>query len=482
MNTFLPPEILREIFTHYVHDRAKGEKKPARRLCVTAYPDSQTHPADLAQVCHFWRVTAISIPELWDTIYVSKAGWDGCLKTFKLWLERSAGPDGTHPLNLTIKQGQHWSRGRDWKAWVFRGGYRFTWPGKGMWTRDVPKQIICLAISQHRRWRYASLELMSNSEPLLESLNDVTEFPILRGFEISLYFWTSAGYRRLVGSLCSSPVIQSVTFGRGSPTLYFDDELLEMTIVPWNRLSTLNFTYLAGGPLLQALSFSAPTLQHVSVFCLHDCNLQDVDISHLTMPHLHSVHISEVLGSWNDIGPMFDKLTLPSLRTLRLPNVFGHSGIADSARAWQSLLDLLERSDCNLQVLEIGIDDLEPPASAVPLTEALLAESLFLPIFHHISSLRVTSEMGRQPNSLQLLDALSEVCPVTQRPRMLPLLETLVLDSVRSIESVRMMALARVAGYGGFDRPKLRRVSAGRKDDAFALDMDLSSHACSGCF
>jgi hypothetical protein len=191
------------------------------------------------------------------------------------------------------------------------------------------------------------------------------------------------------------------------------------------------------------------------------------------------MHISEVLGPWNaNIGPIFDKLTLPSLCTLRLPNVFGRSGVSDSARAWRSLLDLLERSDCNLQALEVGVDDVEPAAQVAPLTEALLTESFFLPLFDHISSLRITSEIGRRENSLQLLDALSEVCEVPQRPRVLPLLETLVLDSVRSIESVRIMVFARVAAYGESDRPKLRRVSAELKGDTFVLDMDLSSHAC----
>ena len=150
MTTF-PPEILGEIFTRYVHSRPRKirqrniEDKSASLRCITAYPDSQALPTDLTQVCRLWRDTAISIPQLWATItYVFKPGRGGCVKTFKLWLERSAGSDGTRPLDLTIKQCRYLTSD----------------------PQHVFRQIISLAISQHRRWRHVSLDLLHDCEEL----------------------------------------------------------------------------------------------------------------------------------------------------------------------------------------------------------------------------------------------------------------------------------------------------------------------------
>jgi hypothetical protein len=111
-------------------------------------------------------------------------------------------------------------------------------------------------------------------------------------------------------------------------------------------------------------------------------------------------------------------------------------------------------------------------------TEASLTEHLASPLFENLTSLRVTSKIGIELNSPQLVDALSEVCEVTQRPRLLPHLETLVLDSVSSVERVRGMVSTRVAAYGGYCNSKLRRVSAELRGDYFVLDMDLASQKC----
>jgi hypothetical protein len=60
---------------------------------------------------------------------------------------------------------------------------------------------------------------------------------------------------------------------------------------------------------------------------------------------------------------------------------------------------------------------------------------------------------------------------------MFPVLEVLVLNSVRSVDRVRVRekVSARVGAYDGCGRSKLHRVSAEDKDGGFVLDMDLTS-------
>ncbi|KAJ2925855.1 hypothetical protein H1R20_g11232, partial [Candolleomyces eurysporus] len=165
---------------------------------------------------------------------------------------------------------------------------------------------------------------------------------------------------------------------------------------------------------------------------------------------------------------MFNNLTLPSLHELYLPG--GFASITDlelHTRGWRSLLSLLERSNCKLQVFELGNADTPD-----------LIKNLKSPLFKHLTSLKVTSIshfFGDPDTSFQLLDALSEACEETQIPRMLPLLETLKLNSIDSEDSVREMVSARVAAYGGCGRSKLRRVCAWYlSGDEYALEMDLN--------
>jgi hypothetical protein len=173
------------------------------------------------------------------------------------------------------------------------------------------------------------------------------------------------------------------------------------------------------------------------------------------------------IGSINEshFSDTFDNLTLPSLRELNLPGGFDFEG---QTTGWESLLKLLERSECKLQIFTIG-GSYTPEAMTKYLKSSL---------FKHLKTLKVTSGPGAHSDaaSFQLLDALSEVWPGTQWPRLFPLLELLVLDSVHSVDRVREMVSARVAAYGGCGKSTpLRRVSAQREVGGFVLDMDLTS-------
>ncbi|KAJ2921532.1 hypothetical protein H1R20_g15559, partial [Candolleomyces eurysporus] len=455
-----PPEILGEVFNHYVHGRFKifqmdedGAQKSVRR--ITAYTDSQTDPIDLTQVCRSWRATAISIPQLWATIYVFRPKSEGDLKMFELWLERSAGLNGSCPVDLTIKETL---------------APRSITPAREM---KVLKQILALAISQFRRWRYISLELSHRSEPFLEQLYATAAPPILRGIKISLRNWDRHELRRLMGVLCSAPELQSITFGREFCTRFYTELLLD--IVPWDHPTTLNFTFLPESMFHRILSASMNTLQDISVLDLTILSSVGVGgstaVPCTTMRHLQSIHIDAF--SEGDASMIFDKLTLPALRELRLPNGFGdYTAPGIQTRGWESLSGLLKRSNCKLQIFEFGHD--ESPGSQF--TEEWITKYLkFSPGFEHLTSLRVTSEIGKNSNSLQLLEALSEVCGDAPRPRLLPLLETLILDSVRSAGAVRRMVADRLSAYGGDGRPKLRWVYADLVGEDFAVDMDLTS-------
>ncbi|RXW20356.1 hypothetical protein EST38_g5499 [Candolleomyces aberdarensis] len=444
----LPAEILGKIFDHYVHDRWKVRHRQMDRAQalsklrrIAAYSNSQTHPVDLTHVCQLWRITAISMPQLWATIHAFEIASEGDVKMFELWLERSARCGGTYPLTLTMTQ----KESRD---------------------QEVPVQCfgeaISLAISQHQRWEHIYLWLYRDSQPFFEPLYAVAPLSTLREFRVDFNRWGPDGVRHLIGALCSSTELRSIQFGK-----QFYKDLRRnrgFDIVPWDRLTTLSFLVLQPGDLIRILSSSMDTLQHISVSMLILPLTVDgsTPISYVTMRRLQSLRITSLFNG-SHASEMFDKLTLPSLRELYLPE--GFTVISDlRARGWESLLSLLERSNCKLQAFEIGDN------------ETTVIENLKSPLFEHLTNLMLPSVATEHPNvSLQLLDALSEACEETQRPRMLPLLETLRLDFVHLVDRVREMVSARVAAYGGYGRSKLRRVCAQYiGGEEYALEMDLN--------
>ncbi|KAJ2935219.1 hypothetical protein H1R20_g1876, partial [Candolleomyces eurysporus] len=435
----LPAEILGKIFDHYVHDRWKVRQvdsdRPLSKLrCISAYSDSRTHPVDLTHVCQLWRTTAISMPQLWATIYASQMKSEGDVKMFELWLERSAGRDGTYPLILSVKQSA--------RAPV-----------------DL-REFFSLAISQHRRWKYIRLGIDGGYLPFFELLHTVAPLSTLCGFQVDFFDLNQRNresLQRLIGVLCSSTALRSVEFGDESSGH-------NPIVVPWDSLSltTLSFCGLELGHLIRILSSSMDTLRDISVTILQSpLSLKGLTpIPNVTMHRLQSLRIKSY-GYGCHASVAFDKLTLPTLHKLYLPWRFTPNKDSElQTRGWESLLSLLERSNCKLQAFEFGDGDIPD-----------LVKNLESPLFEHLTSLQVTSNFYVYPDITQLLDALSEVCEETQRPRMLPLLETLIFKALHSEDDVRV---ASVAAYGGCGKSKLRRVftqniEAGEN----ALEMDL---------
>jgi hypothetical protein len=72
----------------------------------------------------------------------------------------------------------------------------------------------------------------------------------------------------------------------------------------------------------------------------------------MRMHHLRFIRIKSFrLGEF--ASEVFETLTLPSLRHLHLPEGFDRSS-EPQKRGWESLLSLLERSNCKLQGFVIG--------------------------------------------------------------------------------------------------------------------------------
>ncbi|KAJ2921533.1 hypothetical protein H1R20_g15558, partial [Candolleomyces eurysporus] len=346
---------------------------------------------------------------------------------FELWLKRSAGPNETYPLTLTIKQKE--SRGQVVPVEPFG-------------------EVISLAISQRRRWRYIRLALYGDTQPFFKPLYAVAPLSTLREFQVDVKQWDQDGLCHLIGVLCSSPALQSAKFGM---ELY--DSLKAnpvLGIVPWDRPTTLGFFFLHLSHFTRILSSSMDTLQHISISMLIYSLPVDgsTPIPDVTMRRLQSMRI-RAFKRGSPASVIFDKLTLPSLCELYLPKGFDENSEFQT-RGWESLLSLLERLKCKLQAFAFG-DDKTPD----------LIKNLKSPVFKHLTDLRVTSDFARHSDvSLQLLDALGKACEETHGPRMLPLLEMPRLDSVHSVDSVREMVSARISAYGGDGRSKLRRVSA----------------------
>ena len=334
INILLPPEILGEIFRHYVYDDDNPEWLQASTR-VAAHVDARTTALSLCHVCSYWNSLAASNSSLWSSLCVI---WPK-IKTVhlvRLWLDRSK----SQPLSLFL--GENPVRGED---------------------SSPVRDILALFISHAHRWRVVNLGLNNSAQDMFRDVPRGA-MPSLEFFDVSVRNWSSNSLEQLSVCLRSSPSLRKIGWANSTlkylPTSLCWHQLTEITLGGVQNSEDL-FEILTACHVLEVL-----VIRHLSFTTPRPGN------GHIILPCLQNLR----LGSVADVAWILDSLLLPNLSELSLKNGFRGS-ISDG---WNSTLNLLERSGCQLKTFAYSELDFD---------EAQLVQVLAMPSLSHVANIHL---------------------------------------------------------------------------------------------
>ncbi|KAJ7481916.1 hypothetical protein FB451DRAFT_139066 [Mycena latifolia] len=289
----LPNEIVSEIFTHFI---------PVYPACPPLI--GPLSPSILGQVCRKWRQIAVSTPSLWRAIRLYLDGNERYHSTqfrlFETWLGRS----GISPLSITL----HYSELNVDLAPFFDTFARHTFHCEVM-DLEVSLPHMRLFSSQNLpRLQTLALDLNEKCPRLLDPVDLFDQAPNLTNVTLHAYF---------------------------------DPFRLSL---PWRQITTLRDMCMLVNELFEILLL-ATNLVHCSV-ALVENGLEDVVLtSHIHLQDLTLTAISP--SNTSSQIEIIDKLTLPALRNLQIPEPWLSPTPCATIAAW------ISRSGCNLEQLHI---------------------------------------------------------------------------------------------------------------------------------
>ncbi|KAJ6473574.1 hypothetical protein C8R47DRAFT_1076558 [Mycena vitilis] len=271
-----PEDILREIF---------------RQCLDTRYPHVKPFlpgevPLPLCGVCVLWRAIALTTSELWAHLSVS-IGHEGSDKPqpspelIKTWIARS----GCQSLTLTLK---------DW--------------GLRPVGADTINDILALFLSEIHRWQSITLALPNHTVPaaLIDLERGASQLRIANlqfGVDPGLHAADTLQVAALSRLLTSSKL--HTLYWHNAPSIF------EFLDIQWAHLTVIDLVP-AWSPMSHILLLmqKAPKLRSLSVFISVGC---DVPVP-VVLPDLVILWI----GAEVDVGPLFKKLTVPSLLNIHV--------------------------------------------------------------------------------------------------------------------------------------------------------------------
>ncbi|KAF9565212.1 hypothetical protein CPC08DRAFT_815515 [Agrocybe pediades] len=378
----LPPEIMAEIFAFCL---------PSETFPI---PSRSEAPLLLTQVSSYWRTLAISTPELWTALHINYKDPVEDIPACNNWLSRSI----NRPVSLSIA--------------IDFG--------------EKPQQEILDAICKHsRRWKHVRFDFRHLLCPPMYSLDSALDnVPQLSTFEFHARDISNTNVYPITRLLASAPQLRQVS--------WVDDLADTKTIMelPLGQLSHLS------------LAMEHGHLDYLQV--LNEClNLEHVKITKplfraihpqqsLCLPKLTSLNIA------SDLTGIFDHLTLPSLREVRIhtdldKHAQSHAHLSSSlphvhpslsTELWNpaTFCALIERSACSITSLSI----------TSPMAEDALMECLR----RSSHSLQKLSVEGTGVGDV-LLKSLTH--PSNRKEQHLMAYDTRVdIDSIESLEGNRL--------------------------------------------
>ncbi|KAF7972094.1 hypothetical protein HWV62_18908 [Athelia sp. TMB] len=305
-----PPEIFAEIFS-YLKGNYRDEI-PAHARAQSLLP---TH------VCQQWRDIALSIPSLWNHIYINGGSLSEtqsirnseveCIST---WLARAK----DCPLSINLRRSDWWCDDYDFER------------------DDAWNAIFDIVVRRSHRWRHAILlsthntdfSRLSNRLPLLETLE--IDCPACSEVDI-------VGNAFEVAPRLSSVTLSSGTIGK----------------LPWPQLKV--FITDGGLGIVQGLALlqQMPNIVTFSTEIFYELEPSRFIDTPLQMTKLESLSVIEIEPF--TMGAYLMSLRLPSLKTIKLSGDNPPEGLSDEWPWVQAVISMIQRSSCVIKTLEITL-------------------------------------------------------------------------------------------------------------------------------
>ncbi|KAF8799128.1 hypothetical protein BYT27DRAFT_7149933 [Phlegmacium glaucopus] len=312
----LPIELLCDIFSKFLEDdREHPDYTPASGPLVSFY--TRADPTILGQVCSWWRRVALSTPALWSNIFLSQPSMSQ-ISRIHLWLRRA----GNNSLNLAVEEPRE----------------------RGEYDANALHRIFSALIPRLELWKTVEFLLPANA---LGSLAAIANRPMKCQKLESASLQLSAERRQDRAStklsidaiwrvFHSSPVLRRVGWWG-----VYSGEISNHA--PWATITHVVLEHeFEVGTLIDLLSL-CPHIQDISIFRL-SISTTDVHKSNkaLVLDKLHAF----TLDAEVETGPLFQRLTLPSLRSLSIHHRYVDEHFPRNYSEFQSLL---ARSRCSLE-------------------------------------------------------------------------------------------------------------------------------------
>ena len=300
-----PPEILAEIFSYLKGDYC--DKGPAYARAVSLFP---TH------VCQQWRQIALSIPSLWDSVYISGGSISESIRNsevecIKTWLARAK----DCPLSINLRRVDSW-----WDDNDFQTDYAYD-------------AIFKILLQHSHRWQHAILVSTSGTD--FSSLRN--NLPLLETLEIDC---PVSDHTIIVGNAFEiAPRLSNVTISSGT-----------INILPWAQLKV--FTTDVDLSILQSLTLlqQMPNIIsfHTETF-YNESEMLGTIGTPLQMSKLERLSVLDI--AMFSMARYLRCLTLPSLTSIKLSSDGPHRGVPDD---WVlATISMIQQSSCSIKSLEV---------------------------------------------------------------------------------------------------------------------------------
>ncbi|KAF8227351.1 hypothetical protein L208DRAFT_1441500 [Tricholoma matsutake] len=362
----LPVELLAEIFRHYV--QIVDYSQPSHSLSVQPY--SQTTPFLLAEVCYYWRSVALSMGDLWQSMFIGPPKMEH-IPLVRLWLNHA----GEYPLSLSLFQSD---RPSDSEI-------------------QATNEILTLLVNRLHRWRTIDFRFSAVVHQVLLAIPHGSAVS-LEAAHVDVRDWDRTSADKLWRALHSSPTIcrpEWVNFYWSGPPNH----------APWAQLTHITLEGLLPSDVILSILQQCQSVVNLVVPHLVPGGTS-YQMRPVVLPHLCSMSIS----AKTELDPLFQSLLLPSLVSLNITYRRDACNMCSSLH----LDDLISRSQCQLRKLTLCDTDMNESEDKIldhlriPALQSLIELKLFNPVSD--KTIRLLSSYAEKEQLLPRLQSISLTC------------------------------------------------------------------------
>ncbi|KAJ3567532.1 hypothetical protein NP233_g6311 [Leucocoprinus birnbaumii] len=307
----------------YIHTPSPTSLWDESHLLASADGSS---PFILGQICAYWRSVALNTPTLWSSLYIENPT-PYMVPHVQMWLERA------NSIGLTLVV-------RDWLDSEVRE------------CDEGTRGVLCVLMEKGLQWRSVDfvLELRDNTV-----FDDIADCPELEDVRLVARYWDQRALDAFWSNIHgASPSMKKVNWWKA-----FNSQDVGLPgHAPWRQLQSITTSRLVTDEELLFILYACPDLEYLSVrYSSSPSTLPPPTTPSIRHDHLETL----ILHLASNAAPIFEFISLPSLKALHLANGFDYGlpalGSVSSLveeRIGRPIQECLKRSSpCQLRELAI---------------------------------------------------------------------------------------------------------------------------------